>query len=229
MLEKLPSAILFDLDGTLVDTAEEFLIAINRLLYRDNLPLMLLESVRPLISKGGRALVKKAYDHKLGPNQLDSYHVDFLTSYKEELGSAARLFQGMSNVLNAIEASGRIWGVVTNKPAEFAVPLLKKLNLYNRAACVVSGDTTQHPKPHPAPLLKACSMINRETRDCVYIGDDERDILAANAASMQSIIALYGYKDPKQNPEKWGASAMIQNPMDLMPVLKTAVLQTLEE
>ena len=87
MLEKLPSAILFDLDGTLVDTAEEFLIAINRLLHRDNLPLMLLESVRPLISKGSRALVKKAYDHKLGPNQLDSYHVDFLTSYKEELCS----------------------------------------------------------------------------------------------------------------------------------------------
>ena len=126
MLEKLPSAILFDLDGTLVDTAEEFLSAINSLLRKDNLPLMLLESVRPLISKGSRALVREAYDRKLKPDQLDSHHVDFLTCYKEGLGITARLFHGMSNVLDAIEASGRIWGVVTNKPSEFTVPLLEK-------------------------------------------------------------------------------------------------------
>ena len=229
MLEKLPSTILFDLDGTLVDTAEEFLIAINSLLRKDNLPLMLLESVRPLISKGSRALVREAYDRKLRPDQLDSHHVDFLTCYKEDLGSTARLFHGMSNVLDAIETSGRIWGVVTNKPSEFTVPLLEKLNLYDRAACVVSGDTTQHPKPHPAPLLKACSMINQRAKDCIYIGDDERDILAANAASMRSIIALYGYKDPEQHAEKWGASAMISDPIELIPVLKPDILKTVQE
>ena len=195
MLEKLPLAVLFDLDGTLLDTAPEFLTAINSLLHKDDLPLMSLESVRPLISKGSRALVRKAYDHKLEPHQFDSCHVDFLTNYKQDLGSTARLYQGMSTVLDAIEASGRIWGVVTNKPAEFTDLLLKKLDLYHRAACVVSGDTTPHPKPHPAPLLKACSIINHEAKDCIYIGDDERDIRAANAARMRSIIALYGYKD----------------------------------
>ena len=229
MLEKLPSAILFDLDGTLVDTAEEFLIAINSLLRKDNLPLMLLESVRPLISKGSRALVREVYDRKLRPDQLDSHHVDFLTCYKEGLGSKAHLFHGMSNVLDAIEASGRIWGVVTNKPSEFTVPLLEKLNLYDRAACVVSGDSTPYPKPHPAPLLKACGMINQTAKDCIYIGDDERDILAANAARMRSIVALYGYKDPGQNAEKWGASGLISDPTDLIPVLKPAMLKTVQE
>jgi 2-phosphoglycolate phosphatase len=228
MLEKLPPAILFDLDGTLIDTAPEFLIAINSLLHKDDLPLMSLESVRTLISKGSKALVNKAYDDKLEPYQFDSYHVDFLTKYNEVLGSTAHLFQGMSNVLDVIETSGRIWGVVTNKPSEFTNPLLKKLNLYNRAACVISGDTTQHPKPHPAPLLKACSVINQRVKECIYIGDDERDIRSANAANMQSIIALYGYKDIDQHPEKWGASAMIRDPRDLIPALKTDALPTTE-
>ena len=216
--------LLFDLDGTLLDTAPEFLTALNKMLINDHLPLLTLDTVIPFISKGSEALVRHAYNHKLKSEEFDTRHADFLHHYKKILGNEAKLFNGMPEVLEAIEMSGRLWGVVTNKPSEMTAPLLKKLNLFHRAACVVSGDTTPYPKPHPAPLLKACSMMNQKIKDCIYVGDDRRDITAAKAAHMQSIVALYGYQDFDDHPKKWGASDTIEKPTDLMPALQLNAL-----
>jgi len=222
MIKKLPLVVLFDLDGTLLNTAPEFLSAINKTRLADGLSPMLLEQIKPLISKGSEAIISKAYKYKLNSREFRERHQRFLLNYWNVLGDEAVLFNGMSEVLETIESSGRVWGIVTNKPSKMTAPLLKKLNLFDRAACVVSGDTTSHPKPHPAPILKACSIIGQQLNDCIYIGDDQRDIVAASAAGVRSIIALYGYMGSDDQPNKWGASTMIEQPSDLIPALKVA-------
>ena len=224
MIEKLPQVILFDLDGTLLNTAPEFLSAINETRLADGLSAMSLEQIRPLISKGSEALIGKAYKYNLYSSEFRECHQRFLLNYWNILGDQTVLFSGMSEVIQAIESSGRVWGIVTNKPSKMTIPLLKKLNLFDRASCIVSGDTTPHPKPHPAPILKACSIIGHRVHDCIYIGDDQRDINAASAAGMRSIIALYGYMDSDDQPNQWGASYTIEKPSDLITALKIPFL-----
>ena len=132
---------------------------------------------------------------------------------------SSKLFEGIECLLTDLEKNKVPWGVVTNKSHRFTVPLLKGLNIFNRAACVISGDTTPHPKPHPAPLFEAARQLGLDPSQCIYIGDDERDIKAAIAANMDSVAALYGYLGINSPPEAWGATYLIVNPSDLLNII----------
>lgn len=207
--------VLFDLDGTLADTAPDLADALNHVLSMNNKPNLALDRIRHVVSHGGIALIKLGFD-------LDPSHPDFeplrqqlLEYYLNNIANKTKLFNGMEQLLQEIEQNNMNWGVVTNKPAWLTDPLMRALDLDTRAICIVSGDTLQERKPHPAPLLHACAIAGSTGEECVYIGDAERDIIAGNKAGMQTIIALFGYIDENDNPEHWGADHIIESPDDI--------------
>lgn len=215
----MPSAyrvVLFDLDGTLVDTAPDLGFALNQLRQRQGLAPLADEVIRPQASHGARGLLQLGFD--IGPEDSDfaALRQEFLALYEANIVRASRLFPGMAEVLAEMEAAGIRWGVVTNKPERYTVPLLRGLDLLARAACVVSGDTCAQPKPHPAPMLHACHLAGAEAPECLYVGDAERDVEAASAAGMPSLIARYGYLGEDDRPEEWGAAGFIDAPADLL-------------
>jgi HAD superfamily hydrolase (TIGR01509 family) len=190
--------ILFDLDGTLLDTAPDLAQALNATLQANGRATLPFEQIRPAVSHGGSALIRLGF-------QLEPHIAD-----------QTRLFPGMEVVLQHIEAQGLTWGVVTNKPGWLTEPLLDALDLQRRAASVVCGDTLNECKPHPAPLLHACKRIGTPPGQCVYVGDAERDIKAGHNAGMATLLALFGYLMESDRPEDWGASALIQQPADIL-------------
>lgn len=205
------TAVLFDLDGTLIDTAPDMAAALNRLLLQENLPTLPFERVRSEVSKGSLALVKLGFGKALAESRLRELQQAFLATYAQALCVESRLFDGLDTLLQELEAGKIPWGVVTNKPAWLTEPLLQQLNLGHRCACVVSGDTLPRRKPYPDPLLLACKLMQKPPEECVYIGDDERDVVAGNAAGMHTLIACYGYLGRDETPINWGADGMIDN------------------
>lgn len=212
-------AVLFDLDGTLTDTAPDLGGALNRQRGRHGLPPLPLEAIRPHASHGARALL--AFGFNLDPEDADfqAMREEYLELYTEGLCRDTRLFPGMAELLDLLEQRGLAWGVVTNKPARFTLPLLEQLGLRERAASVVSGDSCPHAKPHPDPLLRASKEVGAAPADCVYVGDAERDVQAALAAGMRALIAEYGYLGAGDRPETWGAYGMVRMPQDILPYL----------
>lgn len=213
------AAVLFDLDGTLADTAPDMIAALNRLCAEMGTREISFAHARPHVSHGSRALVK------LGFPDADSDQVDllidrFLEAYARQLSEGTRLFAGMEEVLQSIEQSGRHWGIVTNKPARFTVPLIEALGLNKRAACVVSGDTVARSKPHAMPLLYACEVLALPPTHCLYVGDAERDIIAGRAAGMCTVAALYGYILTDDDPASWQADGMIEHPREILDWLE---------
>jgi 2-phosphoglycolate phosphatase len=210
---------LFDLDGTLVDTAPDLGFALNRQREIHRLPALPLQAIRPYVSQGGRGLMKIGFD--LTPEDADfiSMREEFLDLYAKRLCHETRLFPGIAELLCELEKRGLPWGVVTNKIERFTLPLLEKLQLAGRAACIVSGDTCSNFKPHPEPLLHASREMGIPAGDCVYVGDDERDVQAARAAKMQVVVVLYGYLGNGAQPESWGADALINTPQELLRYL----------
>lgn len=209
-------AILFDLDGTLADTAPDLAGALNRLLNemgRDSVPA---EVTRPHTSSGARGLLQAGLG--IGPDHPDYEQLKsrFLDLYARHICVDSKLFPGMPELLSSLEGAGLAWGIVTNKAARFTEPLLKAMSLYDRAACVVSGDTTPHPKPHPAPLLHACTLLGLQPAECLYVGDDLRDIQSARAAGMPVLAAAFGYLGESGDPHAWDADAVISQPSDLL-------------
>ncbi|HUL41921.1 MAG TPA: HAD-IA family hydrolase [Burkholderiales bacterium] len=212
-------AVLFDLDGTLADTAPDLGYALNRQREKHGLTALPLASIRPYVSQGGRGLMKIGFNLAPGDAAYDARRAEFLNFYEERLCHDTRLFADIPVVLAELEARRMPWGVVTNKMKRFTVPLMQKLKLDRRASCIVSGDTGINSKPHPEPLLLASGKIGIPPPACVYVGDDERDVLAARAAGMQSMVARYGYLGNGARPETWGADAHIFNPLEILQFL----------
>ena len=208
--------VLFDLDGTLLDTAPDLAAALNTVLEENRQPTLPFAAIRPVVSHGGIALIKLGFGLPQDDPQFEPLRQRLLTVYRENISRHTILFPGMETVLQAIEQRGLNWGVVTNKPGWLTDPLLKDLQLYDRAACVVSGDTLQERKPHPAPLLHACKLTNRLPAQCLYVGDAQRDIEAGENAGMYTMVALFGYFTEEDRPQDWGATHIIDEPAELL-------------
>lgn len=215
--------VLFDLDGTLVDTAPDLIACLNRTLVDFEFPRVVEAEVRPLISLGALPMIKYAVPTVGDELQLQLLET-MLDCYQANIAAHSRFFDGIEEVLANIEAQGLKWGVVTNKRKRFTEPLLDALQLTTRAACIVSGDTTANSKPHPEPMLFACQQAGVDAKNCVYIGDAKHDIAAGKNASMRTLAALYGYLNAGDKPHEWGADAMIEHPRQLLDWIEDATL-----
>ncbi len=223
MSEQNIRTILFDLDGTLADTAPDMVGALNQVLAEENQSPVLLENYRNHVSHGTAHLIKLAYGEQQPETDYKRRIKRFLEIYQSRLCNETALFPGMLELLETIENTGKNWGVVTNKPAWLTDPLMKLLGLHERSACTISGDTVAERKPHPLPMLTAAKQANSPPEQCIYIGDAERDIQAGNAAGMQTLIASWGYIDDEQTPNTWGAHGNIDIPLETLRWLeKTA-------
>ncbi len=210
------SAILFDLDGTLVDTAPDLAFALNTLLKQEGLDTLAYEVIRPVASNGSPGLLFLGFGISPDHEDYPSLQQRFIKLYQDNITRETTLFDGMEDVLFALEKAKMSWGIVTNKPAFLTEPLLDQLNLTHRAACIVSADTTPFSKPHPAPMFHACEIIKHQPEQCLYIGDAARDIEAGKNANMQTIAALYGYIANDDNPNNWQADSSINHPRDIL-------------
>jgi phosphoglycolate phosphatase len=204
-------AILFDLDGTLLDTAPDMIGALNRLRAEEGREPLPFTAARSSVSHGAVRLISVGFPEAQG-DEFERLRLRFLKLYSENLAEGTRLFAGFEPVLAAFEAEGLPWGVVTNKPGWLTDPLLERLDLARRACCVVSGDTVNERKPHPLPLLHAAAVTGVSPDYCVYVGDAERDIIAGRAAGMQTVVAAYGYLSTEDRPESWNADGIIDRP-----------------
>ncbi|HQR53213.1 MAG TPA: HAD-IA family hydrolase [Burkholderiales bacterium] len=212
-------AVLFDLDGTLADTAPDLARALNlQRTVRGLLPLPV-SYLRRYASMGARGLIRAGFDLDPADDRFRALCDEFHELYALDVCRETRLFPGMERVLDWLEAHGLAWGIVTNKIERYTLPLVKALGLDARARTVVSGDTTPRAKPHAEPLLFACGRCGIAPSDCLYVGDDERDVQAAHAAGMRVAVARYGYLGSERPPETWGADALIDAPTDLLPYL----------
>jgi 2-phosphoglycolate phosphatase len=212
-------AILFDLDGTLADTAPDLAAALNRLRREHGLAELSLEFVRPYASSGARGLLQVGFGVTPDDPPFERLRDAFLDHYETRVCADTRLFPGVPELLEAIERRGTAWGVVTNKSARFTPRIIAALGLERRAACVVCGDTTPHIKPHPAPLLHAAGQLALSPAQCCYVGDDLRDVQAARAAGMLAVAAGYGYLGTGSAPSTWNADAVIAHPLDFVALL----------
>ena len=212
--------VLFDLDGTLVDTAPDLAFALNRALVRRGREPLPFEVIRPSVSLGGAALVKLGFGLDMTDPEFTPVRDEFLAIYRDNLATRSRLFPGMEQVLDRLEQTGVSWGIVTNKPAWLTDPLMQALQLDARTPCIVSGDTLKQRKPHPAPLLHACNLLQCEPHETVYIGDDRRDVAAGTSAGMATLVASYGYIAPGEEPRTWGADGFIDSPEDILPWIR---------
>jgi len=211
-------AIFFDLDGTLADTAPDLAAAANRLVIERGMPPVAYEKLRPVASHGARGLIGAAFGKRPEDPEFPALRDTFLDYYEADIAVHTRLFDGMDEVLARLDAAGILWGIVTNKIARFTVPLVNAIGLTPRASAVVSGDTTPHAKPHPAPLLRAAELSGVAPARCIYVGDDLRDIQAGRAAGMTTVAAAYGYCGEDDPPESWGADYLIRHPAELIPL-----------
>ena len=210
-----PKLVLFDLDGTLLDSAPDMVATVNRMRAARGQGPMALAELRPHVSKGSRAMSAAAFPQLDGEVPAEMIR-EFLDIYEGELGRSSVLFDGVAELLDAIEADGARWGIITNKPEYLARQVMPQLGWDTRSAILLGGDTLAERKPHPLPLLHAAEQLGAAIEDCVYIGDDQRDIDAARAAGMRSVVALWGYRDEGERPDEWGADALADTPGDLV-------------
>jgi phosphoglycolate phosphatase len=207
--------VLFDLDGTLLDTARDMAVALNRLRVAEGLENLPFERIRPFVSHGAPRLIRLAFGEP-EPARYESLRARFLEFYRGALAVHTRLFDGFDAVLDGVERAGLRWGVVTNKPGWLTTPLLRELGLAGRCGCVVAGDTLAERKPHPLPLLHAASLLALEPRECAYLGDAERDVQAARNAGMIPLVAGFGYLADGEDPAAWHADAVFARPAELL-------------
>lgn len=212
--------VLFDLDGTLADTAPDLANALNAVLEANGREPLPFAAIRPAVSHGGMALIRLGFGIEPEHPDFEPLRRQLLDHYAAHIADETRLFPGMERVLTQLETEGRRWGVVTNKPGWLTEPLLGKLGLLPRAACVVSGDTLPERKPDPAPLHHACRLTGSHAAECVYVGDAKRDILAGRQAGMPTLVARFGYLAADDQPETWGAHGLVDRPDDILTWLE---------
>lgn len=220
MIQTKTAAVLFDLDGTFADTAPDLGAALNHVRSLHHLPPLPLEIIRPQASHGSAGLIKLGFNVESDAASFPALRDALLAHYRANICSHTTLFPGMAELIETLEQRGLPWGIVTNKPHRFTLPLMQALGYAERAACLVSGDTCAHAKPHPEPMLYAARSIGVAAQSCLYLGDDKRDMEAGNAAGMKSLIALFGYIDPNADLNTWQADAAIDSPLGLINYLK---------
>jgi phosphoglycolate phosphatase len=209
-------AVLFDLDGTLIDSAPDLAAAANALRAARGLGPLPYEALRPMVGAGARGMVGAAFGVAPGHEEFETLREEFLQRYQQGLLERTVVFGDMEPLLVALEAQGLPWGIVTNKASRFTDPVVCGLGLRHRAAVVISGDTTPHAKPHPEPLLEAARRLGLPAEACVYVGDDLRDMQAGRAAGMATLAAAWGYLGQGEAIEDWGADAILKSPRQLL-------------
>lgn len=217
------SCVLFDLDGTLIDTAPDLVSCLNKALIKHGFATMSADKIKPFISFGAVAMVNESLRQSTTEAIKAKVVTTMLNLYQNNIAEHSVFFDGILDTLDTIETQGLKWGVVTNKRECFTNPLMAALNLTNRAACIISGDTTANPKPHIDPMLAACRLADVIPQECVYIGDAIHDIKAGKSAQMKTLAALYGYINSNDFPETWGADGLIQSPQQLTNWINTVL------
>ena len=214
-----PAAVFFDLDGTLADTAADLAAPVNAMRVERGLAPLPLDLLRPFASMGARGLIGRGLGVQREDAAFEPLRVEFLQRYEAAMVVHTRLFDGMPAVLDALDAAGVRWGVVSNKVERYVRPIVEALGLSRRSAVAIGGDTTPHAKPHPEPLLHAARLTGIAPGACVYVGDDLRDVEAGRAAGMRTVAAAYGYCGEHEPPHRWGADALIEHPGELHRLL----------
>ncbi len=208
-------AVLFDLDGTLLDTAPDMVGSLNTLLAEERRPPLPFDAVRGCVSHGAARVVMRGFPDA-DPARFIALQQRFLAIYRDGLSRETRLFPGMERVLKSLKERGLVAGIVTNKAAWLTDPLLEQLQLRASFACVVSGDTVAERKPHALPMLHAAKLAGVSPQECIYVGDAERDVQAAHAAGMPALIARYGYIGADDDADAWGGDGDLAEPLDLL-------------
>jgi phosphoglycolate phosphatase len=211
--------VLFDLDGTLIDTAPDLAHAANEVRAELNLAPLPLAHYRPVASSGARGLLRAALDLTPDDPEFDRHRERFLEHYQSNLSRGSKLFPGMADVLGALESRGLRWGIVTNKARRFTEPLVRDLGLAERCACVIAGDDVPQPKPAPDSIQLACSQLDIAPNEAIYVGDDRRDIVASHAAGMPAVAAGWGYLGDDPDPASWSPDAIAATPTSLLALL----------
>lgn len=215
-------AVLFDLDGTLIDSAPDLGAAADKMRTDRGLPSLPLERYRPMAGAGARGMLGEAFGITPDHPEFGVLRDEFFANYQACMTLRTRVFEGVEELVRRLTQNQLAWGVVTNKSARFTEPLTFAMPLFATAGAVVSGDSTPHAKPHPAPLLEAASRLGLNPDRCIYVGDDHRDIVAGLAAGMGTVAATYGYLGDRADPLQWGAHAVVNSPLDLLQLLEKA-------
>ena len=213
-------AVLFDLDGTLIDSAPDLAGAANDMRLDRGLPELPYESFRPMVGSGARGMIGAGFDIAPGHAEFEALRDEFLSRYEQRMTRLTHVFADVMPVLSALEAASIPWGIVTNKATRFASPLVQALNLHQRASVLIAGDTTAHSKPHPEPLLEAARRINLLPQYCAYVGDDLRDVQAGHAAGMLTVAVRWGYLGFGEPIDAWGAHHIASKPTDILTLLR---------
>lgn len=212
-------AVLFDLDGTLIDSAPDLGAAADKMRVDRGMPSLPLTAYRHMAGAGARGMLGIGFGMTPESPDFAEMREEFFRNYEQCMTQRTYAFDGVADLIGSLEASALVWGVVTNKSMRFTDPLTRQMPLFANAATVVSGDTTPHAKPHPEPLLEAAKRINIAPECCIYVGDDERDIVAGKAAGMKTVAASYGYLGSVADAAHWGADAQINSPLELLKLL----------
>lgn len=216
MINDTIQGVLFDLDGTLLDTANDLGHALNQVLIAHRLTPLALPLIRPFAGRGCKGLLKLGMNLEEDHPSYADFCTELLQHYEKHCLDTTTLFPGMDSILLHLEQANIPWGIVTNKPHKYTLPLLNHLQLQHRAACIISGDTLAFSKPHPAPILHACELLKINPLNCLYIGDSEVDIIASKAAGTLAFVAMYGYFTPDDKPMAWQADGYIEHPNDIL-------------
>lgn len=216
-------AVLFDMDGTLLDTAPDFIAVIQSMRTDRGLPAVDEKTVRDVVSGGARAMVASAFEVDPLSDEFDPLRLDFLDRYQDHCAIHSHLFEGMEELLADLERARLTWGVVTNKPVRYAEPIMQALGLAKRSAVLVCPDHVTYSKPDPEPVLLACKQINIEPQAVIFVGDDRRDIESGRAAGTKTAAVRYGYIHPEDNPAHWGADLVVDHPLELRDALDRAI------
>jgi len=215
-------AVLFDLDGTLIDSAPDLGAAADQMRTDRGLDSLPLARYRPMAGAGARGMLGVAFGITPEAPEFPALREEFFVNYERRMLEGTSVFEGVPALIEALRAAGRRWGVVTNKSARFTGPLTRAIGLFASAGAVVSGDTTPFSKPHPEPLLEAARRLDVDPCHCIYVGDDERDIIAGRAAGMRTVAATYGYMGAQADATLWQADAAIDSPLALLQLLQSA-------
>lgn len=216
-------AVLFDMDGTLLDTAPDFIAVAQAMRLARGLTPVADQQIRDVVSGGARAMVLSAFDVDPMSDEFETLRLEFLERYQSHCAVYSRLYDGMEQLLQDIEQAKLIWGVVTNKPLRFAEPIMQQLGLASRSSVLVCPDHVSRSKPDPEPMLLACRTLQLDPSNVLFVGDDLRDIESGRAAGSKTAAVRYGYIHPDDNPGLWGADVVVDNPLELRSVLDRAL------
>ncbi len=216
-------AVLFDMDGTLLDTAPDFIAVAQAMRMARGLAPVADKQIRDVVSGGARAMVLAAFDVDPMSDEFETLRLEFLERYQEHCAIASHLYDGMEQLLADIEQANLLWGVVTNKPLRFAEPIMQQLNLASRSAVLICPDHVSKSKPDPEPMVLACSKLGLDPASVLFVGDDLRDIESGRAAGSKTAAVRYGYIHPEDNPDHWGADVVVDHPLELRAVLDRAL------